>query len=164
MLVVIAIWAYSTGSPYNAYRATDLNKNVCGITGTDSADYPFAYFYNPTSTSLRVCVKECPIYENGNLKDVSCYNANCTYTIKIKEDGTTDSSFTAFSSTDFVGYGSYSILGRVCLPELVVLNNAFKSFSTTLSDNLKTSYLNHFVTDIQNVTFLVKFRTGIGFW
>lgn len=58
-----------------------------------------------------------------------------------------------FTGTELIGYGSYSILGRICLPELVVLNNAFSSYSTALSDKLKTSYLNHFITDIQNVKY-----------
>jgi len=78
----------------------------------------------------------------------------------VKEDGTIDGSFTG---TDFVGYGSYLILGRICLPELNVLNNAFSSYSTTLSDKLKTSYLNHFITDIQNVFFNTNLELVLDF-
>lgn len=150
---MIAIWAYAAGTPSNAYRATDLNKNQCGLKNSDTADFPYAYFYNPTSLGNRVCVKNCPVYSNGTLANLDCYNASCTYTAKVKEDGTVDGSF---QSTDFIGYGSYSILGRICLPELVVLNNAFSSYSTSLSNQLKTSYLNHFISDIQNVLFLLN--------
>lgn len=113
VLAVIAIWAYAAGTPANAFRATDLNKNQCGVKNSDTAAYPYAYFFNPMSLTNRVCVQACPAYTNGTLSNVNCYNATCTFTAKANEDGTPNGTFT---STDFIGYGSYSILGRLCLP------------------------------------------------
>ena len=57
------------------------------------------------------------------------------------------------SPSDFVGYGSYNILGRICLPDLVVLQKAFSSYSTSLAGSINQSYLSKFITDIQNVFF-----------
>ncbi len=70
VMAIFAIWAYATGHPYQAFRATDSNKNVCGLMNSPTADYPYAYLYNPISINNRICVKECPFYENGNLKNV----------------------------------------------------------------------------------------------
>jgi len=63
----------------------------------------------------------------------------------VDKDGNPSKTVT---STDFIGYDSYSILGRVCLPTLTVLNNAFSSYSTQLSSSLSSSNLSNFVTDI----------------
>ncbi len=113
-MAAIAIYSYAQGTPYNAFRATDSNKNICGAKGTDAYDYTYSYFYNPTSMDNRVCVKQCPSYNNGALSTLSCYGSkSCTYTATINSDGSANSSST---STDFIGYGSYSVLGRICLP------------------------------------------------
>jgi hypothetical protein len=163
VLAVIGIWAYAKGRPYQAFRATDNAQNVCGLLGTPTADYPYAYLFNPKSTNNRICVKQCPLYEDGKLKNVECYNGStntCTYGIIVKEDGSFDGSILG---SEFIGYGSYSILGRFCLPELKVLNNAFSSYSTLLSEKFKTSYLNHFISDIQNVPISFYSELVLGF-
>ena len=139
------MWAYGTGSPNKAFRATDKNNNVCGLAGTPTADFTFSYIYNPISTNNRVCVKYCPKYTNGVLSTVECYGMDCTYTATVNEDGTTAATF---NSNNFVGYGSYDILGRFCLPELKDLNNAFSSYSTSIANSLNSSYIHRFINDI----------------
>ncbi len=159
-MAIIAIWAYATGTPNNVFRATEINNNICGLTNSPTAAYPYAYFYNPASLNNRVCVATCPSYTNGTLSNITCYNATCTYTTTVKEDGTPNGSF---SNTSFIGYGSYSILGRICLPDLVVLNNAFSSYSTALAQKLQASYINRFVSDIQNVLLLINLELVLDF-
>ena len=46
-MAAIAIYSYAQGTPYNAFRATDANKNICGAKGTATYDYTYSYFYNP---------------------------------------------------------------------------------------------------------------------
>lgn len=150
VLAIFAIWSYASGSPYNAFRATDNENNVCGATGSSAQGYPYSYFYNPISLSNRVCVAGCPTLVNGVVSALQCLPGGtpCSYTVVVNASGYPN---TTITSSDFIGYDSYVILGRVCLPSLVVLQNAFQSYSTSLGSALKSSYLSDFITDIQNV-------------
>lgn len=165
-MIVLAIYSYTYGNTHNIYRATDNNQNVCGQSGTSTANYPFAYFYNPTTADLskRVCVTSCPSYVNGTLSAITCYaNSNipsCAYTQTVKQDGTYTTNSTV-SSSDVIGYDSTEQIGRVCIPTSTVLQNAFSSVSTTISDGVRQAGLANFIPDIQNVPILLC-RTGDG--
>lgn len=165
-MIVLAIYSYTYGNTHNIYRATDNNQNVCGQSGTSTANYPFAYFYNPTTADLskRVCVTSCPSYVNGTLSTITCYaNSNipsCAYTKTVKQDGTYSTNSTV-SSSDVIGYDSTEQIGRVCIPTSTVLQNAFSSVSTTISDGVRQAGLANFIPDIQNVLPLLC-RTGDG--
>lgn len=156
-MVVLAIYSYTYGDTHNIYRATDSNGNICGKTGTSTETYPFAYFYNPTTMDLskRTCVAACPSYtSSGTLTALPCFPTpqlpNCSYTITVRPDGTYNKSGNATTS-DIIGYDSFSEIGRVCLPTLTVLQNAFSSASTSISNGVRQAGLANFITDLQNV-------------
>lgn len=89
-MVILAIYSYTYGNTHNIYRATDDKQNICGKSDTVTADYPYAYFYNPTigDLSKRYCVKECPKLDGaGGITTMTCYNSGnaCpAYTITVK--------------------------------------------------------------------------------
>lgn len=68
-MIALAIYAYTYGDTSNIYRATDKNGNVCGQKNTITADYPYAYFYNPNTMdlSMRVCTKNCPSFDSSGV-------------------------------------------------------------------------------------------------
>ena len=90
MLVGFALYGYTNGDTYNVYRATDEKGNVCGGKGSYAKDYPYSYFYNPTTGNLdrRTCVKECPNYNSGSLSNIDCFasgnnKGKCTYDVRV---------------------------------------------------------------------------------
>jgi hypothetical protein len=58
-MVYISAAAYATGNLSVIFRATDSNGIVCGDPSGVAANYPYAYFYNPTTGDLsnRYCIK-----------------------------------------------------------------------------------------------------------
>jgi hypothetical protein len=166
-MVVLAIYAYTYGDTKNIYRATDNNQDICGQSGTATANYPYAYFYNPSTMDLtnRVCVTSCPSYSSsGTLSSLTCYSnpnlPSCAYTITVKQDGTYNISRNTTNS-DVIGYDSSEQIGRVCIPNTKVLENAFSSFSTSMSNGVRQAGLANFIPDIQNVLMILD-RTGDG--
>lgn len=98
-------YAYANGNLSKIFRATDSNGNACGDPTGPAADYPYAYFYNPTSGDLsnRYCVKTCPYFNSGSLTTISCYNqGSCTYALTVTSTG----SYTVSpsSTTQIIGY------------------------------------------------------------
>jgi hypothetical protein len=166
-MVALAIYSYTYGNTHNIYRATDGNQDICGQSGTLTENFPLAYFYNPTTGDLskRICVAACPAYTaNGTLTALNCFTtpqlSSCSYTITVKLDGTYNNSGSATSS-DVIGYDSVEEIGRVCVPTLTVLKNAFSSSSTTISNGVRQAGLGNFITDLQNVNNSLL-RTGVG--
>ena len=90
LLVGFALYGYTSGDTYNVYRATDEKGNVCGGRASLAMDYPYSYFYNPTTGDLsrRTCIKESTNYDSGSLSTIDCYSAGnnqakCTYDITV---------------------------------------------------------------------------------
>ena len=153
-MVVLAIYGYSYGNTSDIYRATDNNQNACGQSNSAARDYPFSYFWNPTTDNLdnRVCVKGCPQYNNGQLSTVDCYLngvvTSCTYDVIVQEDGNYPSGTTP-TTTDFIGYDSIAVIDRVCIPTKATLENAFNSYSSSISRLLRQEAVANFITDLQ---------------
>ncbi len=68
--------------------------NVCGASNTNTSQFPYAYFYNPTSLDLsrRTCVKVCPSYINNSLTNIDCYSTGnnqnkCTFDVIVYQNG-----------------------------------------------------------------------------
>lgn len=63
-MVVISSNAYANGNINKIFRATDSNGVACGDPTGAAADYPYSYFYNPTTGDLtnRYCVQSCPYF------------------------------------------------------------------------------------------------------
>ncbi len=140
---------FYSGNPDNVFRATDKNGNICGQSGTNTADYPYSYLYNPTNyISNRVCVKTCPYFSSGSLTTLDCYNMTCTYQMVVYSNGSFN--VTPNSVSDVVGYETETTLDRVCLPSSVVLSNAFSAVSSSISSTVSQGVIGSTVTDIQN--------------
>lgn len=61
LCVWIAIHAYKNGDPIRLTQIYDVDGNPCGMEGTDTEEFKFAYFYQPLkSFGKAVCVKSCP--------------------------------------------------------------------------------------------------------
>lgn len=58
-MVYFSAYGYANGNTSKPFRATDMNGNVCGDPDGLAVNYPYAYFFNPTSGDLsnRYCVK-----------------------------------------------------------------------------------------------------------
>ncbi len=91
----------------------------------------------------------CPSFENGVLTPLNCFGGCGAYDFIIDEDG----SFSGVStSADLLGYDSSPRLGRICIPSLAVLEDAFETASTVLSSALQQNDIAEFITDMENVT------------
>lgn len=153
-LLVLAFCSYSYGNTYNIFRATDNNSNICGQTPA-TVSYPYSYFYNPTTSDLsnRVCVKSCPTFDSsGTLTTLDCKTNSkidhCTYDSSVGKDGKMSGTP---SKTDLIGYDSTVQIGRICIPTITVLQNAFSAYATNISDGVRQAGLANFIPDIQNV-------------
>ena len=149
-----AIQGFATGNTANIWRATDENGNVCGDTGSTTANYKFSYLYNPlVSTNNRVCVTACPSYSSGSISALDCFTSGCPATTSgygvISEDG---ASYTAGSaSSTYLLYGSSSLLDRICIPNSNVFTGALSSALDTFYSSVSGSTFADFVTDIMEV-------------
>ena len=104
-MVYMSIYGYTNGNLSKPFRATDMNGNVCGDPSGVAANYPYAYFFNPTTLDLsnRYCVDSCPSYSNAALSTLSCYGqASCSYAVTILANGSYSVSPT--STSLIIGY------------------------------------------------------------
>ena len=161
-MVYMSIYGYTNGNLSTPFRATDMNGNVCGDPNGPAANYPYAYFFNPTTLDLsnRYCVAACPSYSANTLSTLSCYNqSSCSYAVTIYPNG----SYSANPSSNsvIIGYEATSVISRVCIPTSTVLSVAFASYITAFSSSLSQSSFSYFITDLQNVP-PISCRTGNG--
>jgi len=152
-MVYLTYFGYHNGNPYNAFRGVDQTGAQCGIAGTPTANFPFLYFHNPYSDiSRRVCVASCPSYDSGlNAVPALSSNIALTYTIMYRTDGTrTDGSVVTPTSSDVLGYDTYQVVGRLCVPNANMFSTIFSTVSRTVSAAFSQGDLNNFITDIIN--------------
>ena len=113
--------------------------------------------------NLKTCVKNCPILVGNTPNGIDCYAAgngqtSCAYTVTINSSGQAN---TTITTTDIIGYDTYSVIGRACIPSATVFKNAFSSYTLTFSDRLRQAGIANFVTDIQAVL-INLYRIGNG--
>lgn len=111
-----------------------------------------------------MCVESCPFLQGNTPTQVNCFAAgvsagNCTYTVIVDSNGNMNKSNP--TAPDVIGYDTYSVIGRLCIPTATVFNNAFANYVNTFNDKLRQAGLANFVTDIQNVKIII-FRIGDG--
>lgn len=148
-MIAMSSNAYSTGNLSKIFRATDSNGVACGDPSGVAANYPYAYFYNPTSGDLsnRYCVTSCPYFSSGSLTTVTCYGqASCTYALTITSSGTY--SVNPSSTSQIIGYETSALIGRLCIPSTTVFSGVFSSYVSTFSSTLSSSDLASFTTDL----------------
>lgn len=135
-MVYLSAYGYANGNPSKVFRATDSNGNVCGDPSGVAANYPYAYFYNPTSLDLsnRFCVASCPYFSSGSLTTLSCYGQTCNYAVTITSSGTY--TVNPSSTSVIIGYETSSVIDRVCIPSTTVFDGVFSSYVSVFSSNL----------------------------
>ena len=165
VLIGFAMYGYTNGDANNVYRGVDQKSNICGGKNSSASAYPYVYFYNPISNGLsdRTCVKACPGLTGNTVSAIDCYSAgnnqnSCAYTVTINSSGNVNS---ISVSTSIIGYDTYSVIGRICIPSATVFNNAFINYTSTFSDALRQAGIANFIIDVETVSILL-FRTGIG--
>lgn len=106
----------------------------------------------------RYCLKKCPYFDsNNNIVLTECYYVSGTssgpgcaaYTITVSSNGNISGTP---GSSDYIGYESTSVIDRVCIPDIAVLNNGFKSVLTNITTTLQTGQFATMVQDVKNVT------------
>jgi len=158
VMLGFAIYGYGNGDTTNVYRGTDELGNVCGGSNSSAQAFPYMYVYNPVGSVLskRTCIEQCPGLNGNNPQPITCYAAgnnqnSCAYTAQVNSSGQLNVS--SLSGNEIVGYETYSVIGRVCIPSAIVFQNAFSSYINTFNDKLRQAGLANFVTDVQNVPF-----------
>ncbi len=145
----MSIYGYTNGNLSKPFRATDMSGNVCGDPDGVAKDYPYAYFFNPTTGDLsnRYCVKECPYFSSGTLTTISCYGqASCTYAVTISSSGAYNTN--PSSTSDIIGYETSALISRICVPSSTVFTGVFSSYTTAFSTYLSQSGFSTFITDL----------------
>lgn len=105
VMVYLSACGYADGNVAKIFRATDSNGIACGDPAGPAVNYPYAYFFNPTTLDLsnRYCVMQCPSYSGGSLTTISCYGqANCAYAVTITSSGTYSAN--PSSTSQIIGY------------------------------------------------------------
>jgi hypothetical protein len=166
-MVYLGVYGYTMGTPSKIFRGVDQAGNICGdTTNSVSVSYPYLYFTNPYSNiQLRACVASCPYWTGSAVTTISCAvpsqcNTN-TYQVTYDSSGNTASGTSPPSSTDTLGYDSYVVLDRVCVPNSNMFTTIFSTVSSTVSSALNQGALADFIQDTKNVS-LALLRTGNG--
>lgn len=149
-MIYLTAYGYSNGNPYKAFRGVDYSGIICGSDGA-AANYPYLYLTNPiNSISSRVCVDKCPSYSSGAVAQVNSNSAGAkiTYTFTYDTSGTKLTGTGSPTSTDVLGYDTYLIIGRVCMPNSGMFTSLFTASTTT--SVLTQGDLSNFITDTQN--------------
>lgn len=150
-MVYLTAYAYTNGSPNNAFRGVDSNGNICGNSTSGTGAYPYLYFYNPYSDiSKRICVDKCPYYisSSSSVYQVLSNTAGMTYTIQYDSSANRIVGVGFPTSTDKLGYDSYLLIDRLCVPNANMFNTLFSS--STVANAFSQGDLANFITDTTN--------------
>lgn len=166
-MVYLGVYGYDKGNPYVIFRGVDGNGRVCGDTADAiTANFPYVYWTDPANNlQLRSCVNACPTWDGSTVVQVSCSvagdcNSNTYQTVYDDQGNVITGSATA---GDFVGYDTYSVLGRACVPNPNMFTTVFKSISSAFSSALNQGALADFINDTKNNWYWLLAATGVGF-
>jgi hypothetical protein len=154
-MIYLTYFAYYNGNPYNAFRGVDYSGNMCGISSYGTTNYPYLYFTNPYSDiTKRICVDTCPTYSSGSntVYQVlsNSVSAQTTYTIQYDAGGSRITGSGSPVSGDVLGYDSYSVIGRLCVPNANMFSNILINNTSTTSSAFTQGDIANFITDTQN--------------
>jgi hypothetical protein len=110
--------AYYNNDPSVLFRGVNQNGDICGDkNNANTKNLPYLYFYGPADTlsTTKTCVDVCPYYD-GSAITVPTSFPSAAYTKTFSPDGTAITGAAPIAVGDIVGYDSYSILGRICVP------------------------------------------------
>lgn len=147
-MVYLTVFGYSYGDPAAIFRGVDNAGNICGKT-TGYEGYPYLYFTNPLfDVTIRKCVSSCPTWTGSAVSTTTCFtSAHCTYTKTVNNDGTPSA---VIASSDVVGYPTYSVLDRLCVPNPNMFSTVFSTVSSSVSSAFQQGDLASFISDISN--------------
>lgn len=152
-MIYLTAYGYSNGNPSKAFRGVDANGIVCGSwDGTGAAvNFPYLYLTNPiNSISSRICVDKCPSFSGGAVAQVSSNSAaaDVTYDFTYNSSGSQISGVGSPAAGDVLGYDTYLVIDRICMPNAAMFTSLFSA--STTSKVLTQGDLSNFITDTQN--------------
>jgi solute carrier family 44 protein 1 (choline transporter-like protein)/choline transporter-like protein 2/4/5 len=149
-MVYLTIFGYMNGNPSSAFRGVDASANICGNSSFGTSNYPYLYFTNPIyDFTKRICVDQCPTYSSGSVSQVQSNSAagSTTYTVQYDTSGSVVSGG-APTSSSIIGYDTYLVISRLCMPNSVMFNSLINS--TTAASTISQGDLSNFITDTMN--------------
>lgn len=161
-MIYLTAFGYNTGYPTGIFRGVDSNGNLCG----DSKDpiyvnYPYLYITQPLASLplTRQCVNQCPYFVAGTgvlpASGAACHTtADCTWSSQYDTSGNHFFGTNPAVAGDIIGYDSYLILDRVCIPNFNMFSTIFNSASSAISGVLQQGDLANFISDIAFVLFI----------
>ncbi len=149
-MIYLTAYAYSNGKPSNAFRGVDETGKICGNSTEGTENFPYLYFYNPYSDiSKRKCVNTCPYYISTPSSVFQATSTSAmTYTISYDSSGNRITGSGTPIASDILGYDSYLLIGRLCVPNANMFNTLFSS--STVADAFSQGDLANFITDTAN--------------
>ena len=151
-MVYLGAYGFSMGDPSKIFRPIDQNGNVCGDkTNTNTKDYPYLYFTNPLdSLQKRSCISSCPGWTGSTVSAITCApyataticNSD-TYNVIYSNDGTLLSG--TYASSSILGYDTYLVLDRICIPNSNMFTNAFSTITSSFSSAMNQGAMADFV-------------------
>lgn len=159
-MIYLGAYGYAQGNVSNIFRGVDQNGRVCGE-GTQ-VNFPYLYLTNPlNSLNLKACVNMCPYWTGSAVFQVSCSDSSIcnsnTYDATIDNQG----GGTYSGSNTFLGYETYLVLDRICVPTATMFTTGLKSAAEGFTSALSSGKLGNFINDIKNVQ-LLSYRIGNG--
>ena len=139
-----AIQGWANGDTTKIFRATNSNGDVCGEKGGVAEQYPYAYFYQPTtSVNLRYCVQSCPT----STQPPTCYPSCASVSwLTIPTSGLMSG---AIGTGPQQLYDSEALMSRICIPSTNTLTNAFNGIVNNLSSASNTGTFGNFINDLK---------------
>ena len=89
-------------------------------------------------------------------------NSN-SYQVTFDSSGNTATGTYTAGSGQFIGYDSYSVLGRACVPNANMFSTVFSTISTSFSNALNQGALADFINDVKNNWYWLLAATGVAF-
>ena len=168
-MVYLGIYGFTNGDVHLIFRGVDEAGNICGDTNTPTtALFPYLYWTQPdTSLQNRACVDACPTWDGSAVVQVTCAVASqCntnSYQVTFNDQGGVASGTYTAGSGQIIGYDSYSVLSRACVPNPNMFTSVFSSISSSFSSALDQGALADFINDVKNNWYWLLAATGVSF-
>ena len=168
-MVYLGVYGYDKGNPDLIFRGVDQNGNVCGdASNSVTASFPYLLWTQPdTDLQKRACVNTCPYWTGSVVFQVTCaVAADCNsnaYQATFDDQGNAAAGTYTAGSGQFIGYDSYSVLGRACVPNPNMFSTVFSTISSSFSSALNQGALADFINDTKNNWYWLLAATGVAF-
>ena len=180
----ITATAYSRGDPWKLAQPFDLDGNPCGSSGFSTAEYPYAYFFNPTKgLEYVICLKNCPFWDLTSNTPVNTlgecflgYNASIETGMNRQGEQSCNSptmyldindyavinDITLGDSKNMKIYRTQKFMGRFCVPQ--AMNDASQFFYQKVMKNTDSdNKMDEYFSDLRNSWGIILISFGFAF-